>query len=285
MEVERQPTIPFQRLKHLPNTEADLLEQLLGIKFQAKPTKIPLTQENRTRLALFYAVFRIRHGELCKKQNKQPTLAEYFSSTNTFFYWPTDEDSARFLSFHENTHAYRNQHNPSLQVMMEATDAMGEAVRDKAVTGNIEPLRHVVEQRTTIKCLDEGLANWCAAEAEIRRLLPEGFIDLHRRVGNQYHQKLRFGVPDLHSQVDLLEQYDQQFVEQLRTLDTRNVSRGPEVRAAPYYAGYHFVDEAMTSLNHKGLSIQESLDMLIDHPPIYYDHIREPMFYLHDLLN
>jgi|SRR3989344_323334 len=300
MQTETPKRLRF--IKTEPNSEADLLEEYLGIKFKEKPSKIPLTMLNQLALSLFNGAvwLDIRRGV----KASGGLGGKFFSHYNAFIYSP-DKDLFlnTYVPLHENMHGFIFQTNRRPSIHNPLSENLSRVVKnnpkdlveffDRPEFGN------ALSQITINACVREGICEWAAFEVHITRsngvndllqsymfhkfLLYEGKADIsvnngvatlnasdyQKLVGKHYENVASIMDPHFFGNgFKSILNNPSGFKQISRELETAINSH------SFYSSGHDFVADVMFYLLQKNLTVAQSLDILINNPPATVAQLR-----------
>lgn len=275
-----------KRIKIERNPEADHLEEVLGITFPRKPSKVPLDLRNR------FALYRrskdmsrshVRSVSDVLRGNIQPE-AWYDSDFHTFFYTPPKKRKEDFLSdetvYHENLHGFIHDVNPELE--KELSEATKEA-------GRLLPDPGVVLRGFCSKALLEGMAEWGGWETVA--------LDHQKKFDDpdtsyEYHRKLNMAYSDatLHLAGGSIEEKEKDLKDKAREelykfLHIRIIEDPTTLDVEYFYAiGHYFVNEVMHKLRNSGMTRAEAMVFLLKRPPRSVENLINPEKYAEEIL-
>lgn len=250
-----------------PNTEAELLEEALGISFgETKPAKIILDWPNILRIVF-------REKGLARKilqlssyiKDTRETLGKYFPGYNTICLYPGLSESEQILySLHENMEAWSMRQNPEFPVNSYAE--ICDLLKGKGMTK--EEFSKEAERLVLLDITREGLAEWGAIQTGLRtsRLDDREFVRRHNRLSDTEFVQTSLSMVDLALlDFELAHEFYQQkdtkpksIAFSLLASDLLEVSRYP--------AGYAAVASLMKRHEEADLSTSEALCKIATNP-------------------
>lgn len=274
-------------IKPSQNSEAELLENILGIKFLVKPIKVFSTIRNRLAFCLNQDIKNYLGISLVGILRDQlPPGKALPPSYNAIVIQGTDKEDVSGTALHENMHCYMSQINPEIDLYRDQfMDNLDQYFRDNK---HHKP-ELIIEKDEVFHCFEEGVAEWAAYEVVACQIGSKDDPAQRKEIHRKGVRRLPIEIEIQTIEPEYIEAQLQRLQKRINELEKR-LPRGAEefleeyrkmvddqeVHSLYYILGHYFVYEGMNNLTQSGMSISEALQTLIKNPPNTMSQLRNP---------